>query len=140
MILADSGYWVGLLNPADRFHAAALAAETEVGDERLVTTWPVITEVCFLIRRDNREERVLAFLEGLKTGDVEIHGLPQDAIARIERLMRKYRSWPMDLADASLIVVAEELDEDRILTTDREEFDTYRWKRTKPFRNLLPAG
>ena len=140
MILADTGYWVGLLSRSDKFHSAALSAESVVGDETLVTTWPVVTEACFLILRDNDAGRVIEFLGAVREGAAEIHDLPKDAPVRIEKLMRKYRSLPMDLADASLIVLAEELDEGRILTTDHRDFGTYRWKKTMPFRNLLPSA
>ena len=43
----------------------------------------------------------------------------------------------MDLADASLVVAATERGDGRILTTDRRDFETYRWNGTQPFRNLL---
>lgn len=50
----------------------------------------------------------------------------------------KYRELPMDLADASLVILAEELGSGRILSTDRRAFQTYRWKTRKPFKGLLP--
>ncbi len=43
----------------------------------------------------------------------------------------------MDLADASLVLVAEHLASGRILSTDRRDFGTYRWRDRKPFQNLL---
>jgi predicted nucleic acid-binding protein len=43
----------------------------------------------------------------------------------------------MDPADASLVVLAEELGDGRILSTDQRDFRAYRWKNRKPFRNLL---
>jgi uncharacterized protein len=43
----------------------------------------------------------------------------------------------MDLADASLVILAEELGSGRILSTDQRDFRTYRWKTRKPFQNLL---
>jgi predicted nucleic acid-binding protein len=43
----------------------------------------------------------------------------------------------MDLADASLVMLAEHLDDGRILSTDQRDFKTYRFKSHKPFRNLL---
>lgn len=51
--------------------------------------------------------------------------------------MQKYRALPVDLADASLVVLAKELGSGRILSTDRRDFETYRWKNRKPFQNLL---
>ena len=57
--------------------------------------------------------------------------------ARIERLMMKYADLPMDLADASLVLLAEHLGHGRILSTDERDFRTYRWKSHWPFENLL---
>jgi predicted nucleic acid-binding protein len=51
--------------------------------------------------------------------------------------MEKYADLPMDLADASLVVLAEELRDGRILSTDQRDFRTYRWKNTYPFQNML---
>ena len=43
----------------------------------------------------------------------------------------------MDLADVSLVILAERLGHGRIFSTDKRDFNTYRWKETKPFENLL---
>jgi uncharacterized protein len=51
--------------------------------------------------------------------------------------MLRYAKLPMDLADASLVIAAEQLGSGRILSTDRRDFGAYRWKNRKPFRNLL---
>ena len=51
--------------------------------------------------------------------------------------METYRDLPMDLADASLVLAAADLDEGRILSTDRRDFNAYRWKEREPFSNLL---
>ncbi len=44
---------------------------------------------------------------------------------------------PMDLADASLVLLAEDSGEGRVVSTDERDFHTYRWKNQHPFRNLL---
>ena len=49
----------------------------------------------------------------------------QDA-ARMDQLMERYSSLPMDLADASLYVVAEKVDSRQILTLDNH-FRIYRF-------------
>lgn len=51
--------------------------------------------------------------------------------------MESYADLPMDLADASLVLLAEELGHGRILSTNNRDFNAYRWKRHKPFENLL---
>ncbi|MEC8434908.1 MAG: hypothetical protein VXZ27_03640 [SAR324 cluster bacterium] len=43
----------------------------------------------------------------------------------------------MDLADASLVLLAEHLGHGRIVSTDERDFQTYRWKQHHPFTNLL---
>jgi predicted nucleic acid-binding protein len=48
--------------------------------------------------------------------------------------MERYRNVPMDFADATLVVLGEELQTDRVFTLDRRGFSTYRMNRRKPFR------
>jgi len=62
---------------------------------------------------------------------------PDNQLARIPALMCRYAALPMDLADASLLLLAEHLDHGRILSTDQRDFSTYRWKSRRPFENLL---
>lgn len=52
-------------------------------------------------------------------------------------LMIKYLYLPMDLADASLVVLAETIKENRILTTDRRDFSVYRWLNNQTFDILI---
>ena len=52
--------------------------------------------------------------------------------------MSKYSDTPMDFADATLVLLAEELGVTEILTLDRRGFSTYRTAKRKGFR-LLPA-
>ena len=51
--------------------------------------------------------------------------------------MKKYADLPMDLADASLVILAEHLGHGRIFSTDQRDFRTYRFKQHEPFQNLL---
>ncbi|WP_254449556.1 hypothetical protein [Anabaena sp. UHCC 0253] len=51
--------------------------------------------------------------------------------------MEKYKDLPMDLADSSLVILAEELGHGQILSVDYRDFNTYRWKNTEPFDNLF---
>ncbi|WP_228015545.1 PIN domain-containing protein [Leptolyngbya ectocarpi] len=51
--------------------------------------------------------------------------------------MNQYSNLPMDLADASLVILAEHLGHGRILSVDQRDFNTYRWKNQHPFENLM---
>jgi predicted nucleic acid-binding protein len=141
VILADSGFWIALGNRRDRHHAAARDALERYGREGFASTWPVLTEVTHLLVARVGVVQALAFMEGIAAGACEIPDPPPDALARVHVLMGRYRDLPMDLADASLVILAEELGEGRILSTDRRDFEGYRWKNRQPFDNLLlPEG
>jgi predicted nucleic acid-binding protein len=43
----------------------------------------------------------------------------------------------MDLADATLVLLAEWLGHGRILSVDRRDFGAIRWQNRHPFENLL---
>ena len=136
MIIADTGFWLALANSKDRFHRAAVHA-LDRAREPLVCTWPVMTETCHLLAARLSVEAELAFVRSARAGAFKIFELELAHLDRIQLLMAKYRDLPMDLADASLVILAEELGSGRILSTDQRDFRAYRWKKRKPFRNLL---
>ena len=137
MILADSGFWIALGNKRDRHHHAARGALDRFSSEGFVSTWPVLTEVTHLLSARVGVVQSVTFIDGIARGACEIPEPPADALFRAHALMSRYRDLPMDLADASLVILAEDLGEGRILSTDQRDFAGYRWKNTKPFTNLL---
>jgi predicted nucleic acid-binding protein len=136
MIIADTGFWLALASRTDRHHQAALRAMSGLR-EGLVTTWPVLTETCHLLLSRLGGPAQLAFLRGIRGGASTVFQVGDGHLPRIEELMDHYADLPMDLADASLVVLAEELGSGRIFSTDERDFHTYRWKSRRPFRNLL---
>lgn len=137
MILADTGFFVALVVRSDRHHGAAMAAARKHAREGLLTTWPVMTETIHLMQRVGGTALAQHWLAGVHAGAVQLFDLTAEHLPRIVELMHKYESLPMDLADASLVICAEETGDGRILSTDQRDFRAYRWKRHKPFRNLL---
>jgi uncharacterized protein len=136
VILADTGFWLALANRRDHYHEAAKGALARLED-RLVTTWPVLTETCHLLATRIGPDAEIRFIRSASEGAFDLFALEALHFPRIESLMMKYRDLPMDLADASLVVLAEDLGSGHILSTDHRDFRTYRWKNRKPFRNLL---
>ena len=136
MIIADTGFFVALANRDDRDNAAAVEALARLR-EGLVTTWPVVTETTHLLGSRMGINALLSWVATARAGAFEIFDLRATHWSRIEVLMQHYADLPMDLADASLVLLAEEQDDGRILSTDRRDFRTYRWKKRKPFKNLL---
>jgi predicted nucleic acid-binding protein len=139
MIIADTGFWVALVNPKDDYHQVAINTLSKI-NEPLITTYPVITEVCHLLLKRRGKASMLSFVETYKEDAFNIYQI-ETALQkqRIFELMRQYIDLPMDFADASLVLLAEELGHGRILSTDNRDFKTYRWKNHQPFSNLLEA-
>ena len=136
MIIADTGFWLALSNQEDKHHGVATTKLSELS-EPLIVTWPVFTETCYLLLQRCGAATQRAFLESCAQGAFDVFDLQREHLPALVELMKKYEDLPMDLADASLVLLAEYLGHGRILSTDRRDFGTYRWKQREPFENLL---
>jgi predicted nucleic acid-binding protein len=136
VVIADTGFFLALANQRDRHHVAARTALARLR-EPLVTTWPVLTETCHLLLGRLGTDALLKFVDSAARGALELFQLAPKHFPRMRALMEKYRDLPMDLADASLVVLAEETGSGHILSTDQRDFGAYRWKNRRPFKNLL---
>lgn len=79
----------------------------------------------------------MEFLLAQQESLFQIFALGESKLPRIAILMSQYENLPMDFADASLVILAEHLGYGRIVSTDRRDFNAYRWKNHHPFHNLL---
>ena len=136
MLIADTGFFYALADRSDRHHPRAMAV-LEGLNEGLITTWPVLTETTHLLNMRLSPAVSARFLGNVADGFCALHAIEAAQLRRIAALMQKYADLPMDLADASLLLLAEHLGDGRILSTDRRDFQTYRFKNRQPFRNLL---
>ena len=140
MIIVDSGFWFGLLDKGDRYHPSCRQFIQQC-NEPLVTTFPVLTESLHLLMSRGYAAQGLTLLDTLdrlhKSDSFSIFSLTDAHLPRIRQLMAQYLDLPMDLADASLVLLAEQLGNGRIVSTDQRDFNTYRWKNHHPFTNLL---
>jgi uncharacterized protein len=132
-ILLDTGVIVGLLDRSEAHHARCVTALEGV-EGPLVTCEAVIAESCYLLRSlPGAAETVL---ENVERGIFQVPFQLLRSAAWVRTVMRKYRDLPADFADACLIQLADELNTGDILTLDRD-FESYRWRRTRPFRMLV---
>jgi uncharacterized protein len=136
MIIADTGFWLALADQKDRFHILAKLALRQF-NEPLITTWPVITETCYLLLTRKGVPAQVAFIKNMNDGAFQVFNLEPHHGHRLGELMTQYADLPMDLADASLVILAEHLGHGRIFSSDQRDFNTYRWKSKQPFKNLL---
>jgi uncharacterized protein len=136
MIALDTGYFLALLNERDAHHNVA-KVWLKSASEGWITTWPVVTEVSYMLGKRLGEAAKQDFMQEITHSSILVWDIPNEAARKIPALMKKYAKLPMDLADASLVLLAEHLGHGRILTTDQRDFGAYRWKSTKPFTNLM---
>ena len=107
MILTDAGPMVALVNRRDPNHQTCVQASIQLPNGPMVTTWPCFTEAMHILGRAvgyNGQEQLWNLVW---SRDIEIAAVPDHALNRMADLMGKYRDLPMDLADASLVVLAE---------------------------------
>ena len=128
--LLDAGPLVALFDASDKHHRWAIDA---LRDEPypLVTTWPVLAETASLLSTDSW----IDCLEFADSGGMQIHELPQASIPELMRWAKKYRDLPMDLGDASLVVLASIIGTRRIITID-SDFGVYRLAGNKTFEMI----
>ncbi len=137
-LLLDTGPIVGYLDRSDSAHDfVCRRMEGLVAD--LVTTGPVITEAMFFVQNiPGGPQALTAFLEGSGVVIADVFTYP--ALTEAAILMDKFCDTPMDFADASLVVTAQQLGISGVLTLDERGFRTYRFSRNKPFHLVLQDG
>lgn len=136
MILVDTGAWLALADRGDAYHIRCREFFRH-NREQLMTTYPVLVECVHLMFSRIGIAKTLLWMETMGTQGVGVFVMGADHLPRLTALMRQYADLPMDLADASLVLLAEENGEGRIVSTDERDFHAYRWKNQHPFRNLL---
>ncbi len=126
MILVDTGPLVALFDPKDPDHPLCRSTLKSLNED-LVTTNPVLTEAFHLLSPSSHGARKL--MEFVALRGLRLWPLTDQHLLRAFELMIKYADCPMDLADASLVVIAEQEQVRRIFTIDYNDFSTYRIKR-----------
>jgi predicted nucleic acid-binding protein len=130
-VLVDTGPIVAFLNSRDRYHE--WSKETFAGIEAPVLSCEaVLSEACFLLRsaRGGGE----AVLKLVERGLVRLPFHLGPETGPIRRLLSRYSSVPMSLADACLVRMSEQVSDSVLLTLDRD-FRVYR----KHGRNVIPT-
>lgn len=135
MILIDTGPLVAFFDASDHYHPTCLDILKDM-EGPLLTTWPVVTETFYLLNFSWRAQD--NFWQFLLRGGVEIIDTEAKTMARCREIMKKYKDLPMDLADATLVVLAEARKIKKIFTLDHRDFKVYRSLHIKRFE-LLPA-
>jgi hypothetical protein len=123
--LTDAGPLIALVNRNDPNHGRCVAALSRLPSGPMLTTWPAFTEAMHLLLSAGGFPAQQELWRMIVDGRVILRDLSPQEIARSAELMDKYRDQPMDLADASLVAVAESLSLHDIFTLDKD-FHVYR--------------
>ena len=135
MILLDTGPIVAFFDASDGYHKICVDLLKKV-KEPLITTWPVLTESFYLLGFSWKAQDNL--WEFIMRGGVEILSLDDKQQARCRQLMEKYADLPMDLADGTLVVLAESINVKKVFTLDHKDFQIYKPSHVKSLK-LLPS-
>ena len=132
-VLIDTGPLIALFDRDDKYHTSILEFIKNT-NYRFISTTAVLTETMYML--DFNVAVQLSFLEWIMKEGVIIHEIKQSNIKRIIDLTRKYSDRPMDFADATLVIAAEERGIRQIISID-SDFDIYRLYNKMKIENIF---
>ena len=133
MTLCDASALVALINRRDNNHNRCVDALPKL-TAPLITTWSCFTEAMHLLDRYGgwaAQQELWGYLAD-QLQLLIMHVSSESEQERMQVLMEQYRDIPMDLGDASLVAMAETLNQQKIFTLDRD-FYIYRLPENQPF-------
>ena len=124
-MLADTGPIVAIIDEGDGLHAACMSLLKTLPKGPLLTTWPCFTEAMYLLESIGGYRFQERLWRWRRDGRLILLDLMDKEADRMDALMAQYSNVPMDLADASLVAIAENR-VDRLLFTIDSDFYIYR--------------
>jgi uncharacterized protein len=134
--LIDTSVIIALVNASDSRYQECLTALASVRIP-LLTTEAVLTEFFYLIQ--SRSLNLNAAWRFVRSGAITVRPMGDSELPMLHALMAQYADRPMDFADATLVLLAQQDRIGTILTLDRNDFETYRISHGKKF-TILPGG
>jgi predicted nucleic acid-binding protein len=132
--IVDAAPLYAAVDADDKNHLRCLAV-LERADLELVVPTLVIGEVAYLVERRLGPKFEAEFLRSLR--DLEIEAPATEDWDAIADLVERYGDFPLGTVDASVVVLADRLGTDLIVTLDRRHFLALRKSNGSSFR-LLP--
>ena len=132
MILTDAGPLIALIDRRDPHHSRCVAAASTFHGP-LLSTWPAFTEAMYLLGAAARWSGQEPLWRMIRSGHLLLAETTPTMLVRMPSLMEQYADVPMDLADASLVALAEERGLREVFTLDHD-FRVYRLPDGAAFR------
>lgn len=133
-IIVDAGPLIALFRRHDKHHAR-VKRFLFTASGRLVTTLPVVTEVCHFLNARGK----IAFLTWIQRGGLAVQRIDVDVFDDIAAIIARYQDREIDFADATLVWLAGLVNTVDVLTIDRQDFRVYRPASGKAFNLVLPS-
>jgi uncharacterized protein len=133
-VLIDTGPLVAIISERDTEHRRCLEQSRTISPP-MVTCWPVVTEAAWLLR--NRPASVRDLFCAFEDGVLRLARLDETDMPAIDGILKTYASLRPQLADASLVHLAEREQLLKIFTLDRRDFTVYRLSRNRRLQ-LIP--
>jgi predicted nucleic acid-binding protein len=130
-LLLDTGALVSLLDRSQAHHARFVTF-FEAWPGEVVSTEAVLTEAAHLLSRTRGGAN--AALDFILEGGAVLVPSTISSLQRARGLLEQYQDLPMDFADATLVVLAEDLSTDLVFTTDHRDFSVYRIRGQRQFQ------
>ena len=125
-----------MLDASDIEHAACKRVLGQLRRQRRVTSLAVLTEAVHRLRFSAQAQRARrAFVAASAMAIADCNAAQA---SRAAALMERFENLPMDFADATLVVLADQLPTTAVVTLDRRDFGVDRVGR-RAFR-LLPTS
>lgn len=135
-VLVDTGPLVAVFRSDDHYHERCT---NQLADIRppLLTSWPVLTEAVYLLRKTPRA--VNALLSQVEGGRLfRALSFRDEFTPWVQAFFERYSDREPQLADASLIYLAERERIGTVFTLDRRDFSVYRLSDNRAL-DILPT-
>lgn len=136
-LIVDTGPLFAAMDRSDPDHHACREL-LESATVQLVVTVPVLVELEWLATSRLGSGAFDSVLASVEDGGLLIHDLDADDWRRVRTLCSRYADLPLGLVDASVVAVAERLEEPVVATLDRRHFGVVR-PRHVPALTLVPG-
>jgi predicted nucleic acid-binding protein len=125
VIVADTSGLLALFNRREPAHAEVSRVIVSEPDLLVVSPY-VVAELDYLVATRFGVTAELAVLAELTGGAYELAALGAADVDRCAEVIERYRDQAIGVADASLVVLADEYGTKRLLTLDHRHFDVVR--------------
>lgn len=134
-VLIDTGPLVAFLNRRDRFHDWTATQWNQIAAP-MFTCEAVISESCYLLSGiKSANDRVMQLLQ---REILRISFVLGEHIDQVKKLLIKYQSLPMSLADACLVRMSELHSNSYVFTLD-SDFNLYRKNGRQVIPSIMPG-